>query len=267
MPHPACPIHATRSCVLTKAHVHLFRYAVPEIIPLTWQPRQGAPPEDDVPSIPVPDNSLDLVISSCALHWVNNVPGVMREAYRALKPDGVFLAAFLGGETLAELRSAFVAAESERDGGVSPHVSPMMGVADAGNLLAASGFGIPTVDSDVFTVEYPSALSLMEHLQGMGDASASLGARPGARMSTLLAATAAYQQLYANAEGYVPASFEVVYMIGWKPAPSQPAALKRGSVPKGFSTRTSGPGAPAGIEEGVPAATAGGAAACAKGGR
>ena len=173
---------------------------------------------------------------------MNNVPGLLREAQRVLKPDGVFLAAFLGGETLAELRSSFVAAEQERDGGVSPHVSPMMGVADAGNLLSAAGFGIPTVDSDMFTIEYPSAFSVMEHLQAMGESSASLAARPGARQSTLLAAASVYHSLYGNPEdGSVPATYEVIYMIGWKPAPTQPAPLARGSVPKGFAARTVGP--------------------------
>lgn len=213
------------------------------MLPLPWAGRPGAPAGDDAPAIPLPDGSVDLVITSCALHWVNNVPGALREALRVLRPDGVLLAAFLGGETLAELRSAFVAAEAERDGGVSPRVSPMMGVADAGNLLAGAGFGIPTVDSDVLTCEYPSALALMEHLQGMGESGAALAARPGARRDTLLAAAAAYASLYGGAAsepGAVPASFEVVYAIGWKPAPSQPQPLKRGSVAKGFAARTSG---------------------------
>ena len=136
-----------------------------EILPL----RPGPPPGPTTPTIPLPAASLDLVLSSLSLHWVNDLPSALREVRRVLRPDGAFLAACLGGETLAELRSAFVAAETERYGGVSPHVSPMMGVADAGNLLAGAGFGIPTADSDTFTIEYPSPIALMEHLQAMGE--------------------------------------------------------------------------------------------------
>jgi NADH dehydrogenase [ubiquinone] 1 alpha subcomplex assembly factor 5 len=224
---------------------------VRDIVPLPWAVRPGAVPGDDCPAIPLPDGSVDLVMSSLSLHWVNNIPGLLGEVMRVLRPDGVFLGSLLGGETLAELRSAWVAAESERDGGVSPHVSPMMGVADAGNLLSAAGFGIPTVDSDVFTIEYPSPVAVMEHLQAMGEASAALGARPGARPGTVLAAAAAYQAMYGNntpgsGDGSVPATFEVVYMIGWKPAPSQPSPLPRGSVPKGFAARVVEPPAAGG---------------------
>ena len=245
------------------------RYARPrEIIPLTWAASSAS---SDAPMLPMADASVDLVLSSMHLHWVNDVPGTLREALRVLRPDGVFLAAFLGGETLAELRSAWVAAETERDGGVSPRVSPMMGAADAGNLLTAAGFGIPTIDTDVMTVEYPSALAAMEHLQAMGEQGAALGARAGARADALLAAAAAYGHMYpggvmeegqeggeggaapaagvaaaggggggsrrAADDGSVTASFEVVYMIGWKPAPTQPRPLQRGSVPKGFGQR------------------------------
>lgn len=187
--------------------------------------------------LPFADGSVDLVMSSCALHWVNDIPAVLNEIKRILKPDGVFLGAMLGGDTLHELRSSFVLAEQERDGGVSPHTSPMIMLADAGNLLAAAGFGIPTVDTDVFTVEYPDAGVLFDHLQGMGESNAAVGMRGGARRDTLLAAAAAYHALHGKADGSVPVTWQVVYMIGWAPAPTQPLPKARGSVPKGFGAR------------------------------
>jgi len=232
---------------------------VREVVPLPWEPLS---PTSDAPCLPLEDDSVDLVTCSMHLHWVNDVPALLREALRVLRPDGVLLAAFCGGETLAELRSAWVAGETERDGGVSPHVSPMMGAADAGDLLTAAGYGIPTVDTETLAVEYPSALRAMEHLQGMGEQGAAVGARQGARRDTLLAAAAVYQHLYAGgsggegagaphdgggrhsvppsiaeADGSVTASFEVIHMIGWKPAPSHPRTLPRGSVAKGFAAR------------------------------
>lgn len=193
----------------------------------------------DSTGIPLPAASVDLVVSSLALHWVNALPALLRDVRRVLRPDGVFLAACLGGDTLAELRSAFVVAETERCGGVSAHVSPMLGVPDAGNLLAAAGFGIPTVDADSFAIGYPSPAALLEHLQGMGESGAALAARPGARRELLLAAMSAYSAMYADADdaGAVPATFQVVHMIGWEPAATQPAPLARGSVPKGFASR------------------------------
>ena len=191
----------------------------------------------DGAALPFADASFDLVLSSMALHWVNDVPGLLAEARRVLRPDGAFMAAFVGGETLQELRAAAVAAEHERDGGVSPRVSPMMGASDAGNLLAGAGFGLPTVDVDTFTLEYPTAAALFEHLRAAGESGAALGARAGARRDTLLATAAAYTAAHGDADGAVPATVQVIFMIGWAPAASQPRAKARGSVPKGFSER------------------------------
>ncbi len=195
-------------------------------------PLEGSP-------LPFDDASVDIVISSGALHWVNDLPGVLKEVRRVLKPDGVFIGAMLGGDSMHELRSAFVAAEQERDGGLSPHASPMVMVADAGNLLSGAGFGLPTVDTDMFTTEYPNAASLFEHLRGMGENNAAVGIRGGARRDTILAAAAAYHGMYANkSDGSVPLTWQVIYMIGWNPAPTQPKPKDRGSVPKGFAARS-----------------------------
>lgn len=150
-----------------------------------------------------------------------------------------------------------MAAELERDGGVSPHASPMVMMSDAGNLLSAAGFAIPTIDTDQFTVGYASPALLFDHLRNMGESNAALGMRNGSRLDLLLAASAAYVGLHGlpfavnmNKEksddeldewGEVPATFEVVFLIGWAPAPTQPKPLARGSVPKGFGQRGKGP--------------------------
>jgi NADH dehydrogenase [ubiquinone] 1 alpha subcomplex assembly factor 5 len=202
------------------------------------------------------DHSVDLVVSNLSLHWTNDLEFVFSEAKRVLKPDGVFLGSMFGGETLFELRSSFVVAEMNLYQGVSPHISPMIGMSDLGNLLQNTGFRIPTVDIDNFSCEYPNALVLMEHLQGMGENNASiLAAKTGARRDLMLATAAVYQSMYgtfesstpdadtkaaeAGDDAHIPATFEVLYWIGWSPdQASQPKSLPRGSVPSGFHSRT-----------------------------
>jgi NADH dehydrogenase [ubiquinone] 1 alpha subcomplex assembly factor 5 len=194
-------------------------------------PLEGAP-------LPFADASFDLVLSSMALHWVNDLPGVFAEALRVLRPDGCLLMVLPGGETLQELRASFFAAESAADGGVSPRASPMVAVADAGNLLTAAGFALCTVDADTFTIEYPSAAALFRHLRAMGESNAALGARGGARPALLRAAGAHYEREFPGEDGAgVSATVQLIFAIGWKPAPTQPQPRARGSVPKGFGER------------------------------
>ena len=189
---------------------------------------------DEEIKLPYDDNSFDLITSSLSLHWVNNLPGVMKEFNRCLKPDGAFLGAMFGGETLKELRSSLLLAEQEREGGVSSHISPMTHVGDVGQLLQGAGFAIPTIDTDILKLEYPNAVTLMEHLQGMGENNASISRRLNVSRDTFLAAAAAYHALYGDDEdvldGGVPATFQIIYMIGWAPDPSQPKANPRGSA-------------------------------------
>lgn len=211
----------------------------------------------DVEGSPLPfaTGSVDLVMSSCSLHWVNDLPGVFAEVRRILKPDGVFLAAMLGGETLQELRDSFYAAEMQLYGGVSPHASPMAGIADVGNLLSGAGFQIPTVDSDIFTIEYPNPMSVFKHLRAMGESNAALGMRQGCWKRLLNSAadhyTKEYQQHSSDGQG-VPATFQTLYMIGWAPAASQPQPSARGSVPKGFGMRKGVTGGLAASSSSVP---------------
>lgn len=180
--------------------------------------------------LPLPKQSQDMIISSMNMHWVNDLPSMLGQCRDALKPDGVFLACMLGGDTLQELRSAFAVADTERLGGVSPHISPFAKNTDCGNLLSGAGFAIPTVDVDTVTVRYPDMYTLCEHLRGMGETNASLSRLPYVSRDVFNAAAAAYQELYADEDGLIPATFQVLYMIGWSPHSSQQKPKARGSA-------------------------------------
>ncbi|TDH67008.1 hypothetical protein CCR75_006323 [Bremia lactucae] len=180
--------------------------------------------------LPFPKQHFDLVISNLALHWVNSVENTFCQVLDSLKPDGAFIGAVLGGDTLQELRSAFILGDQERQGGVSPHISPFMNVSDAGNLLTATGFSLCTVDTDFIQVKYPNAFLLMEHLRGMGENHAVDSRGAPATRESLLAAASIYQSMFGNPDGTVLATFQVLYLIGWSPEKSQPQPLRRGTA-------------------------------------
>ncbi|KAK8921975.1 putative methyltransferase [Platanthera zijinensis] len=184
--------------------------------------------------LPIKENSLELVVSCLGLHWTNDLPGAMIQCRLALKPDGLFLAAILGGETLKELRIACTIAQMEREGGISPHMSPLAQVRDAGNLLTRAGFALPGVDVDEYTVRYDSALELIEHLRTMGETNALLQRSNMLKRDTALATAAVYESMFAAEDGKIPASFQVIYMTGWKDHPSQQRAKSRGSATISF---------------------------------
>ncbi|PIN12293.1 putative methyltransferase [Handroanthus impetiginosus] len=184
--------------------------------------------------LPVKESSVDLVISSLGLHWTNDLPGAMIQSRLALKPDGLFLAAILGGETLRELRIACTVAQMEREGGISPRLSPLAQVRDAGNLLTRAGFTLPGVDVDEYTVRYNSALELIEHLRTMGETNALLQRRNILKGDTALATAAVYESMFALEDGTIPATFQVIYMTGWREHPSQQRAKRRGSATVSF---------------------------------
>ncbi|EMD40369.1 hypothetical protein CERSUDRAFT_110965 [Gelatoporia subvermispora B] len=177
----------------------------------------------------IPRNSQEAVISCLNLHWVNDLPGILVQIREALQPDGVFLGALFGGDTLFELRTSLQLAEVEREGGISPHVSPMTDSRDMSNLMSRAGFTLLTVDIDEVKVAYPSMWELIEDLRDMGESNAVLGRRHLIHRDTLAAASAIYKELHGQEDGSIPATFQIIYVIGWKPAPSQPKALDRGS--------------------------------------
>uniref|UniRef100_A0AAV1TKU9 Methyltransferase type 11 domain-containing protein n=1 Tax=Peronospora matthiolae TaxID=2874970 RepID=A0AAV1TKU9_9STRA len=180
--------------------------------------------------LPFPVHHFDLVMSSLSLHWVNDLESTFRQVLDTLKPDGAFIGAVLGGDSLQELRSAFILGDQERQGGVSPHISPFMHVANAGNLLSATGFNLCTVDTDYIQVDYPNAFVLMEHLRGMGENHAVTSRGSPATRDSLLAAASIYQSMFGQPDGTVPATFQVIYLIGWSPHASQQKPLRRGSA-------------------------------------
>lgn len=184
--------------------------------------------------LPVKESSLDLVISCLGLHWTNDLPGAMIQSKLALKPDGLFLAAILGGDSLKELRIACTVAQMEREGGISPRLSPLAQVRDAGSLLTRAGFALPGVDVDEYTIKYENALQLIEHLRAMGETNALVQRNNILRKDTALATAAVYQSMFGAEDGTVPATFQVIFMTGWREHASQPKAKRRGSATVSF---------------------------------
>lgn len=184
----------------------------------------------DEERLPVRDGSLDLVVAVLSLHWVNDLPGALIQIRRALKPDGLFLGALLGGDTLHELRAAWVHAELERTGGASPRISPVAAVEDMGGLMQRAGFALPVIDTDHITVTYADPITLMHELRGMGETNAGRARRSSfTARATLVAAADAYRRLFSNSEGRLSATFQTIYLTGWSPHPSQQQPAKRGS--------------------------------------
>ncbi|MAM67176.1 MAG: SAM-dependent methyltransferase [Rhodospirillaceae bacterium] len=181
--------------------------------------------------LPFGVNAFDLAVSTLSLHWVNDLPGVLIQIRQALKPDGLFMAAILGGDTLIELRRVLLEADAETTGGTRPHTSPVADVANAGGLLQRAGFALPVVDTDTLTVTYTDMFALMRDLRGMGETNA-VAARDQRfmRRDTLFAAAEKYQALYADADGRVPATFQVIWLTGWAPHESQQKAIRPGSA-------------------------------------
>lgn len=185
----------------------------------------------DEEALPLANSSLDLVVSALALHLVNDLPGTLIQIRRALKPDGLFLAALLGGETLTELRQSFAAAEAEAEGGVSPRVAPFADLRDLGALLQRAGFALPVVDVDRITVRYAAALALMHDLRRMGATNAlTERRRMPLRRATLARAAEIYSDRFADPDGKLRATFDIVWLSGWAPDASQQQPLRPGSA-------------------------------------
>jgi SAM-dependent methyltransferase len=193
--------------------------------------RDGPSVAADEEFLPFGAGAFDLVVSTLALHWVNDLPGALIQIRRALAPDGLFLAAMLGGDTLVELRRAFLEAEAAEEGGASPRTSPFADVADAGMLLQRAGFTMPVVDSDTITVTFADAFALMRDLRFMGEAGAAHARRKSlTRRATVFAMAERYRALYGDADGRIPATFQIITLTGWAPHEGQPRALRPGSA-------------------------------------
>lgn len=193
--------------------------------------REGARVVADEERLPFALQSVDLVVSTLALHWTNDLPGALVQIRRALRPDGLFLGAILGGSTLTELRQALLQAEAELHGGAGPRVSPFADVMDAAHLLQRAGFALPVADTDQVDVGYANALELITDVRRMGETNV-LSERPRRPLSrALLARTAeVYAERFARDDGRITARFDIVTMTGWAPHESQQKPLRPGSA-------------------------------------
>jgi SAM-dependent methyltransferase len=201
--------------------------------PLAHELRRGEPllAAADDEALPFADGSLDLAVSALALHAVNDLPGTLVQIRRALKPDGLFLAALLGGETLTELRQSFASAEAEIEGGVSPRVAPFADLRDLGALLQRAGFALPVVDTDRLTVRYTTPFDLMRDLRAMGATNALVERRRvPLKRATLLRMATIYAERFSDPHGRLRASFDIVWLSGWAPHESQQQPLRPGSA-------------------------------------
>jgi SAM-dependent methyltransferase len=181
--------------------------------------------------LPFRDGALDLVVSALSLHLVNDLPGTLVQIRRALRPDGLFVAALLGGDTLTELRQAFAAAETEIEDGISPRVLPFADLRGLGALLQRAGFALPVTDVDRLTVRYASPLDLMHDLRRMGATNLLIDRRRRPlRRATLARMLEIYAARFADPDQRIRATFEIVYLLGWAPHESQQQPLKPGSA-------------------------------------
>lgn len=197
---------------------------------------------DTVETLGLAPESLDLAVSALAFQFVNDLPGVLAQIRRALRPDGLLLAAMIGGDTLTELRQAFAAAEAECEGGVSPRVAPFADLRDVGALLQRAGFALPVTDVDRVVVRYDSAFALMADLRGMGATNILLERRRApTRRATLLRMAQIYANRFADVDGRIRATFDVIWLSGWAPHDSQPKPLRPGSAKASLEQAVKGP--------------------------
>jgi SAM-dependent methyltransferase len=188
-------------------------------------------PDIETESLALQPEQLDLAVSALAFQFVNDLPGVLAQIRRALKPDGFLLAAMIGGDTLTELRQSFAAAEAELEGGVSPRIAPFVDLRDVGSLLQRAKFALPVTDVDRIVVRYASAFALMADLRRMGATNVLVERRRNpTRRSTLVRMAQIYGERFADSDGRIRATFDVIWLSGWAPHESQQKPLKPGSA-------------------------------------
>jgi SAM-dependent methyltransferase len=184
----------------------------------------GATPPD------LADESQDLIVSLMSLHWANDLPGALSQIRRALKPDGLFLGTLLGAGTLKELRAVLTEAELEARGGAQARVSPFADGFDGAALLQRAGFALPVADVDRVTARYRDLFALIRDLRAMGETNALAGAVRPLTRGIIGRAAQLYVERYGEADGRIPATFEIVHLAGWAPHESQQKPLARGSA-------------------------------------
>jgi len=192
--------------------------------------RGGVQADDEF--MPFAPGSFDLVISPLSLHMVNDLPGTLIQMNRTLKPDGLCLAALFGGKTLWELRKVLMQTDIKLKGGASPHIAPFADKKQVGALMQRARFALPVVDSDMVTVTYENMAALLHDLRGMGEANSlkDRGRKSSFSRAFLADAEQLYKESFAEPDGRLRATFEVIFLIGWGPHESQPKPLKPGSA-------------------------------------
>jgi SAM-dependent methyltransferase len=181
-------------------------------------------------AVPLAEGRFDLAVSALALQGANDLPGALVQIRRALVADGLFLGAIVGGQTLHELRSVLTEAEAEITGGASPRVAPFADVRDMGGLLQRAGFALPVADAEALTVRYDNLFALMADLRAMGATSTLMARdRRPARRAMFLRAAELYAARFADADGRIRATFEIVSLAGWAPHERQQKPARRGS--------------------------------------
>ncbi|MBT5187140.1 MAG: methyltransferase domain-containing protein [Kordiimonadaceae bacterium] len=191
---------------------------------------EGLKIQADEELFPFQNQSLELILSCLNLHWVNDLPGALAQLLHGLKPDGLFLGALFGGETLTELRQSMLKADMDHRGGISPHISPFVDVRDAGSLMQRAGFTLPVVSTERITVTYSDAFALMKELKGMGENNALMkGYKALSSPKLMMKVAENYHLSFANEQGRIPVTFDIIYLQGWAPHESQQKPLKPGS--------------------------------------
>lgn len=206
--------------------------AVVTPFPALWQGvLPGARLVPDAEVLDLTPGAHDLVVHALALHWAEDPVGQIVQARLALRPDGLFLGALFGGRTLSELRAALAEAEAAATGGLSPRVLPMGEIRDLGGLPGRAGLALPVADSVLRRVSYADPLRLMADLRAMGEGNALAGRlRRFTRRGVLLDAAARYAAAHGDAEGRIPATFELIFLTAWAPHPGQQQPLRPGSA-------------------------------------
>jgi SAM-dependent methyltransferase len=214
----------------TKAAAEALAGRAQRTVRLSPVPEPGAVLGDEE-RLPFADERFDLAVSLLALQCVNDLPGALVQIRRALKPDGLFVGCLLGGSTLTELRQAFTQAEAEVEGGASPRVAPFADVRELGGLLQRAAFALPVADSEPVRVRYADPFALMRDLRAMGLTNALHDRRRTPLKRTMLwRAASLYAERFADADGRIPATFELIWLSGWAPHESQQKPLRPGSA-------------------------------------